>query len=460
MTAIIRNACPSLSEPMRTGDGLLVRLSPASGGFSPGALAGVAQAAFRHGSSMVEVTARGSLQIRGLEESTVAPFAKEIEALGIRVRTGVPVETGPLAGIDVSEITDPLPLAGSIREIIEKKELSLRLGPKVSVVIDGGGRLPMAGILADIRLTATRTKRGVAWQLSIGGTAERAAPIALLDESQARDGAIAALTAIAKLGKQARATHLVPAILRRELTQHALEVSEPDLQQETPLDAKIVFLDRSHLARNSQPIGMFALSANRAAIGVGLPFGQIEGARLAAFCLEAENAGIEEIRLSPGRAILLIAEDISVCEQMRDLAPRFGFIGDAGDTRLCIAACPGSPACSSGHLAARVAGEQLAALGGGLFDNSLSFHVSGCSKGCAHPSAADLTFVGNNDGISLICGGKASESGVLRLEHAEIRHGFARLAGLYREQQRVGETARDCFNRLGAKTVTAAFQGS
>ncbi len=32
-----RGACPALSAPMQTGDGLLVRLNPVAGGLSPNA---------------------------------------------------------------------------------------------------------------------------------------------------------------------------------------------------------------------------------------------------------------------------------------------------------------------------------------------------------------------------------------------------------------------------------------
>ena len=60
-----RGACPALSTPMPTGDGLLIRLSPASGGVSPKQLIGLCEAAARHGNGIVEVTARGSLQFRG-----------------------------------------------------------------------------------------------------------------------------------------------------------------------------------------------------------------------------------------------------------------------------------------------------------------------------------------------------------------------------------------------------------
>ena len=111
-----RGACPALSAPMQTGDGLLVRLNPVAGGLSPKALIGLCESALRHGNGIVEVTARGSLQIRGLTAESAALLAAEVDALGIAVRTGVPVDTGPLAGIDPAEIADPRPLAEAIRD--------------------------------------------------------------------------------------------------------------------------------------------------------------------------------------------------------------------------------------------------------------------------------------------------------------------------------------------------------
>ncbi|WP_313956071.1 hypothetical protein [Mesorhizobium amorphae] len=106
-----RGACPALSTPMQTGDGLLVRLNPVAGGLSPKALIGLAESATRHGNGIMEVTARGSIQIRGLTTAGAGQLATEVNALGIAVRTGVPVETGPLAGLDMHEIADPRPLA-------------------------------------------------------------------------------------------------------------------------------------------------------------------------------------------------------------------------------------------------------------------------------------------------------------------------------------------------------------
>ncbi|TIQ72816.1 MAG: precorrin-3B synthase, partial [Mesorhizobium sp.] len=88
-----RGACPALSAPMQTGDGLLVRLNPVAGGLLPKSLIALGESALRHGNGIIEVTARGSLQIRGLTPASARLLAMEVDALGIAVRTGVPVET-------------------------------------------------------------------------------------------------------------------------------------------------------------------------------------------------------------------------------------------------------------------------------------------------------------------------------------------------------------------------------
>ena len=87
---------------------------------------------------------------------TARDIAGEVDAMGLAVRTGVPVETGPLAGLDPDETADPRPLAQAIRAAIATAGLSAKLGPKVSVVIDGGGRFVLDEVLADVRLVAMK----------------------------------------------------------------------------------------------------------------------------------------------------------------------------------------------------------------------------------------------------------------------------------------------------------------
>ncbi|RWE22221.1 precorrin-3B synthase, partial [Mesorhizobium sp.] len=203
-----RGACPALSAPMRTGDGLLVRLNPVAGGLALKALIGLCESALRHGNGIMEVTARGSLQIRGLTADSAQLLAAEVDALGIEVRSGVPVEIGPLAGIDPQEIADPRPLADRIRIAIQEAGLTARLGPKVSVVVDGGGQLAMDAVTADVRLTAVRTASGTQWSMSVAGDARSARPLTMVDTDGARDITVAALRMVAERGREAHTRDL------------------------------------------------------------------------------------------------------------------------------------------------------------------------------------------------------------------------------------------------------------
>ena len=60
----LRGACPGLSAPMPTGDGLLVRLLPI-GTISLDAFTVLGAAARAHGNGVIEITARGSIQSAG-----------------------------------------------------------------------------------------------------------------------------------------------------------------------------------------------------------------------------------------------------------------------------------------------------------------------------------------------------------------------------------------------------------
>ena len=61
-----RGACPSLATPMMTGDGLLVRLRPARPGFTFGQFRSLCPRRRETcGNGILEITARGNLQIRG-----------------------------------------------------------------------------------------------------------------------------------------------------------------------------------------------------------------------------------------------------------------------------------------------------------------------------------------------------------------------------------------------------------
>ena len=157
MTAVhVRGACPSLPAPMETGDGLLVRLV-VNAPIPLAAFIGLCEAARTHGNGTMEVSARGSLQVRGLSADSAPRFAAALAALDIEIGNGVPVLADPLPD-DPAALIDANGLAAQLRAAIAEAELML--APKVSVVVDGGGRVDLDAIAADIRLRAVATRRG------------------------------------------------------------------------------------------------------------------------------------------------------------------------------------------------------------------------------------------------------------------------------------------------------------
>jgi len=159
-----RGWCPSLYEPMATGDGLLVRVKPPAARLTSAAARAVGDAATRFGNGVVELTRRGNLQVRGLSADGVPGFAAAMVTAGLAdpdpdVERRRVVMPPPLAGDDPAVALDSLALADLIERIVPAD-----LPPKFGIAIDGGGVLagaPAADIViragaADALATARR----------------------------------------------------------------------------------------------------------------------------------------------------------------------------------------------------------------------------------------------------------------------------------------------------------------
>ena len=108
-------------------------------------------------------------------------------------------------------------------------------------------------------------------------------------------------------------------------------------------------------------------------------------------------------------------------------AQRLGFVTDATDPRRRIVACPGAPACASGLIAARSLAAEIAR-DVPLAGEGLAVHVSGCAKGCAHPTPAPLTIVGTEQGCGLIANDTARATPSTYLDPSELVAGARRHA--------------------------------
>lgn len=391
-----RGACPGLSAPMQTGDGLLVRLRPI-GTIAVAALTGLCAAARAHGNGVVEVTARGSIQVRGLTAASAPRFAAAVGALGIAAESGVPVHTNPLAGLDAEEIFDASALAADLRQALARSNLAARLSPKISVAVDGGGTLDLNALSADVRLSAELINDRVALRLSVAGDGAGAADIGAVKPADAVAAAIRVLEVIAQRDRTARARDVL-----------AAEGAEPFRAAVASL--LISDAPRARAGKTSDAIGPHRLRDGSFAYGAGLAFGHAGAASLQDLAAAAAAAGTDAIRAAPGRALIAVGLAQETLPSFVSEAERLGFIVRAGDPRRHVVACAGAPICTSAFIAARAMAPVIAEKAARLLDGSLTIHLSGCTKGCAHCGAAALTVVGTPEGCALVANGSARDA--------------------------------------------------
>lgn len=401
--AFVRGACPGLSAPMVTGDGLLARLV-AAGPIPLDAFLGLCAAAGAHGNGIMEISARGSLQIRGLNAVSAPLFAEAVAGLDIDICDSVPVLCDPLPE-DPAALIDTQPIAAELRRAIA--EAVLPLAPKVSVIVDGAGRIDLDAVPADIRLRATATSEGPRFHVALAGDASIATAVGIIAPEEAVDAVLALLSAIAAKGIEARAADLLRA--------HGAVQSRSASVPVTPQP-------------RAEPIGVHSLKDGACALGLGLAFGHVHADALARLVQFGHSSGARWVRPAPGRALLLgPLGEASATAIARD-AMELGFIVQARDQRRRIVACPGAPACTSGLIAARALAAEIArdmTLPG---EQGIALHVSGCAKGCAHPAPAPLVIVGTEQGCGIVANDTARGTPTHYLDPSELIGGKAREA--------------------------------
>ncbi len=324
-----RGWCPSLHEPMATGDGLLVRVKPPSARLSSDAARALADAAARFGNGVIELTRRGNLQVRGLSAVGVPGFAAAMVAAGLAdpdpdVERRRIVMPPPLAGDDPTVAADALALAEAIEAIVPAG-----LPPKVCIAVDGGGVL--AGTPAADIVISVQTSRFA----GIDGTVPAVDTVALVQQQL-----------LAMAGK-ARGT----------------------VQPARAPGSAIGF--------HRYAVGWHG------AFGLGLPFGQTDPAGLRHLADLADRFSEGAIRTSPWRAMLL--GRVRCCDVPALQRAAAEWVIDPADPRLGITACVGSPGCDRATVPARLDAAWLAARGAGG-----PLHISGCAKGCAYSGGPAL----------------------------------------------------------------------
>jgi len=319
--------------------------------------------------------------------------------------------------------------------------LAAMLGPKVSVVVDGGGALHLDTIRADVRLRVGSDGR---LHVALGGDAATATPIGMVVGDQAADAATRLLAVIAAHGRQARAHDMIRVegvgAFRAALGERVIDAPAPRVR--VP----------------GEPVGTHRLRAGRVALGVALAFGHTDVNALAEVVTAAQRAQAGGIRTAPRHALLIVGIEPAQAPLLAATAERVGLIVHADDPRRHIAACAGAPHCASAAIATRALGPELAIAAAPLLDGSLTIHLSGCAKGCAHPAAAALTIVGADDGCGVVVQGTAGHAPLATVAGAALPARFAQLAAQVAHARQPGERAAPALSRVEVAGIATILQ--
>ena len=351
--------CPGALRPMLSGDGLVVRVRPHAGRLTSAQAAGIAALAGQYGNGMLDLTSRANLQMRGVAPAAHTALLHGLHALGLLDSSA---DTESRRNILVSPFWQPddgtQAIAAALAEALAAPDAPALPG-KFGFAVDCGDQAVLRASSADIRIERGPSGYGVRADGYATGacvSVEEIVPTAMalahwfLAQGGGRTG-LARMAALAPL--------------------HALP-----LRFQTPIN---VLPPASRPQPGPTEIGWL----------MGLEFGQLQAATLAAL------STLGALRLTPWR--MLLVEGLQHAPEMP------GLVTQAHDARLRVVACTGAPGCLQAAAATRPLARALAP----LVPAGELLHVSGCSKGCAHPHAA-LTLVATPAGFNLIRHGTAA----------------------------------------------------
>jgi precorrin isomerase/sulfite reductase beta subunit-like hemoprotein len=351
----VRGWCPSLHEPMDAADGLIVRVKPYVRGLSAPELRRIAETAELFGSGRVELTRRGGLQVRGLEAAGAAAFAERVVQAGlasadpaVERRRNLLVDPAGGAGLKA--------LAAAVEAWLERDQALAPLPAKFSF-----GFAPGPAFDADILALGDEGRI-----LLVGGGLAVSAP-APFEAIQRLTHAFLDLAA-----RQSTAPRRMKALLAA--------IGADALLAEIGLSA-------AAMRQSVEPVAP-AVGVGAHGVVLGVAFGELSAGALRRVADMAERFGDGSIALGPGRTIWFAGVASGSAPSLLAEAEGDGFLIRPDDRALRLHACVGRAGCARTRSDVRADAWRLAHLApsGGL-------HVSGCAKGCAHPTAAAVTLV-------------------------------------------------------------------
>ncbi|MGW0158915.1 precorrin-3B synthase [Mycobacterium sp. NPDC003323] len=362
-----QDACPGALQVHQAADGALVRVRLPGGLLTATALEKLAHAAAGHGNGSLELTSRGSLQIRGVTDPV--RVAETVAAAGLlpspqheRVRN---IVASPLSGRS-GGLADVRGWVGDLDEGLQRDPALAQLPGRFWFSLDDG-RGDVSGLHADVGLQVTDA--GVALLLAGTDTGIRLDP----------DRAVPALIEIARRFQQRRGKRW--RVVELDDTAELLAGFSDDVAVE----------DRLAVTDSTRgPVGWIPQADDdRVTLAAVVPLGVLP-ARTAEFLAAIEAPLV----VTPWRSILVCDLFEGVADTaLRVLAP-LGLVFDENSPWLSISACAGSPGCERSRSDVRADATRAAGLG--VVDGSGHRHFVGCERGCGAPPGARVLVASGN----------------------------------------------------------------
>lgn len=365
MSAVaIKGWCPGAWQPMRSGDGLVVRVRPHGGRIDAEQAAGIAVLAHRYGNGLIDLTNRANLQIRGVSEGSHAPLIGGLAELGL-------LDADPDIEAQRNIVVTPFWAADDeTMSIAAELEAALTNGPiglpaKFGFAVDCGSERALEGASADVRI-----ERDTDGRLMVRADGAEAGRVVTRGE---------VVAASLDLARWFVASGGVNAGRGRMAAHIAVGAKLPETLAGDALPARRMAIPHPRLTHHG------AL--------VGVAFGQMTHATLQWL---AERAG--GLRMTPWRMIL--------AEGLHEMPAREGLITHAEDPLMRVVACSGAPRCPEAHADTRMLAAALAP----HLAPETRLHVSGCAKGCAQSGPASITLVATGKGFDLVRDGSVRDA--------------------------------------------------
>ncbi len=353
-TPVVKGWCPGAHRPMMSGDGLVVRVRPRLARLTRNQVLGLCDLAEQFGSGIIDLTNRANLQLRGVSEANHQPLLEQLATLNLLdAEPGIEMRRNIL----VSPLYQPGDLTARLTQALIDRLVELPALPaKFGFAVDTGPKRLLSSASADIRLELG--------QSSLILRADGAESGRVVQEEDAIDQAIELANWFDNACHRGarRMAQVVGALPER--WQGAAPGPEGPPLLPGDCDLGTVF---------------------------GAAFGALPAGALAHL---VRNSGANALRVTPWRMFLLEAGAA---------IPAPDFVTDANDPLIRADACPGAPLCPQAQVETREVARALALRVPGRL------HVSGCSKGCARKTPADITLVGHDGRFDLVKRGRAGD---------------------------------------------------